>query len=80
MPHLVNNSGKVRDWQKYQHLWIGRCPPQLTSRARGSLGRSLMGGGELRKGWNRMQMSALGLISLCCAVFYLRSDFQIGTA
>ena len=57
MPHLVNNSGKVRDWQKYQHLWTGRCPPQVTSRARGSLGRSLMGGGELRKDWNRMQMS-----------------------
>src|SRR6476660_7346771 len=26
MPHLVNNSGKVRDWQKYQHRWIGHCP------------------------------------------------------
>ena len=72
MPHLVNNSGKERDWQKYQHLCIGRCPPQVLA-ARGSLGRSLMGDGELRKDWNRMQMSALGLISLVlrCILFTL---------
>src|ERR1700704_5309137 len=40
MPHLVNNSGKVRDWQKYQHLWIGHSTrliaTQLNSRASGS--------------------------------------------
>ncbi|MBZ5548187.1 MAG: hypothetical protein LAO22_09595 [Acidobacteriia bacterium] len=32
-------------------------------------GRSLMGGGELRKDWNRMQMSAVGLIFAGVALY-----------
>jgi hypothetical protein len=32
-------------------------------------GRGLMGGGELRKGWNRMQMSAVGLIFAGAALY-----------
>src|SRR5947209_1132641 len=58
MPHLVDNRGKVRDWEKYQHLWMDLCPPQVTSSARGFLGPSLMSAdGELRKDSNRMQKS-----------------------
>jgi hypothetical protein len=34
-------------------------------------GRSLMGGGELRKDWNRMQMSAVGLIFAGVALFLI---------
>jgi hypothetical protein len=34
-------------------------------------GRSLMGGGELRKDWNRMQMSAFGLIFAGVALYLL---------
>ena len=34
-------------------------------------GRSLMGGGELRKEWNRMQMSAAGLIFAAFALYLL---------
>ena len=30
-----------------------------------------MGGGELRKDWNRMQMSALGLIFACFALYLI---------
>jgi hypothetical protein len=33
-------------------------------------GRSLMGGGELRKDWNRMQMSAVGLIFAGVALYF----------
>lgn len=33
--------------------------------------RSLMGGGELRKEWNRMQMSALGLIFAGLALYLI---------
>jgi hypothetical protein len=33
--------------------------------------RSLMGGGELRKDWNRMQMSAFGLIFAGVALYLL---------
>lgn len=34
-------------------------------------GRSLMGGGELRKDWNRMQMSAVGLIFSGVALYLI---------
>jgi hypothetical protein len=34
-------------------------------------GRSLIGGGELRKGWNRMQMSAGGLIVAGVALYLI---------
>jgi hypothetical protein len=34
-------------------------------------GRSLMGGGELRKDWNRMQMSAVGLIFTGVALYLI---------
>jgi hypothetical protein len=34
-------------------------------------GRSLMGGGELRKEWNRMQMSAVGVIFAGAAVYFI---------
>jgi hypothetical protein len=34
-------------------------------------GRSLMGGGELRKDWNRMQMSAVGLIVAGVALYFI---------
>ncbi|MGB8063028.1 MAG: hypothetical protein WCF26_14115 [Candidatus Sulfotelmatobacter sp.] len=34
-------------------------------------GRSLMGGGELRKDWNRMQMSAVGLIFAGVALYFI---------
>jgi hypothetical protein len=34
-------------------------------------GRSLMGGGELRKDWNRTQMSAVGLISAGVALYLI---------
>jgi hypothetical protein len=33
-------------------------------------GRSLLGGGELRKDWNRMQMSALGVIFTGVALYF----------
>jgi hypothetical protein len=33
--------------------------------------RSLMGGGELRKDWNRMQMSAFGLIFAGVALYLI---------
>lgn len=32
-------------------------------------GRSLMGGGELRKEWNRIQMSAVGLVFAGIALY-----------
>jgi hypothetical protein len=38
-------------------------------------GRSLMGGGELRKEWNRMQMSAVGLIFAGFAIYLLYALF-----
>jgi hypothetical protein len=34
-------------------------------------GRSLMGGGELRKDWNRIQMSAVGLIFAGFALYLI---------
>jgi hypothetical protein len=34
-------------------------------------GRSLLGGGELRKDWNRMQMSAVGLIFAGVALYFI---------
>jgi len=34
-------------------------------------GRGLMGGGELRRDWNRMQMSAVGLIFACVALYFI---------
>ncbi len=34
-------------------------------------GRSLMGGGELRKDWNRMQISAVGLIFAGFALYLI---------
>ena len=34
-------------------------------------GRSLMGGGELRKDWNRMQMSGFGLVFTAFALFLI---------
>ena len=34
-------------------------------------GRSLMGGGELRKEWNRMNMSVVGLIFASGALYML---------
>ena len=34
-------------------------------------GRSLMGGGELQKAWNRMQISVLGLIFAGFALYML---------
>jgi hypothetical protein len=34
-------------------------------------GRSLMGGGELRKDWNRIQMSAVGLILAGFALYMI---------
>jgi len=36
-------------------------------------GRSLMGGGDLRKDWNRMQMSAVGLIFAGGALYFIYS-------
>jgi len=38
-------------------------------------GRSLMGGGELRKEWTRMQMSAVGLIFAGFAIYLLYALF-----
>ena len=38
-------------------------------------GRSLMGGGELRKDWNRMQMSAVGLIFAGGALYLIYALF-----
>lgn len=35
--------------------------------------RSLMGGGELRREWNRMQMSVLGLIFTCFALYLIHA-------
>jgi hypothetical protein len=34
-------------------------------------GRSLMGGGEMRKDWNRMQMSAVGLIFAGVVLYFI---------
>ena len=34
-------------------------------------GRSLMGGGEMRKDWNRMQMSAVGLMFAGVALYFI---------
>ena len=34
-------------------------------------GRDLMGGGELRRDWNRMQMSAVGLIFAGVALYFI---------
>ena len=34
-------------------------------------GRSLMGGGEMRKDWNRMQMSVVGLIFAGVALYFI---------
>ena len=34
-------------------------------------GRSLMGGGQLRKDWNRLQMSAVGLIFAGVALYLI---------
>jgi hypothetical protein len=34
-------------------------------------GRTLMGGGEMRKDWNRMQMSAVGLIFAGVALYFI---------
>ena len=34
-------------------------------------GRSLMGGGELRKDWNRMRMLAVGLIFAGVALYFI---------
>jgi len=34
-------------------------------------GRSLMGGGELRKDWNRMQISAVGLVFAGFALYLI---------
>jgi hypothetical protein len=34
-------------------------------------GRSLMGGGEMRKEWNRIQMSAVGLTFTGVALYFI---------